>query len=281
MSKPLLSHSETDFRKEAPIPAGTNANGEARRVSQAVTSANNLATTPPGGPSPSSHRRPRLLDLFCGAGGAARGYQRAGFYVVGVDIDDQPNFPFPFVQRDAREALHAVLAGELVVDALHASPPCQGYSTLKGFTTTEYPKLIGEVRELLEDTGLPWVIENVEGARSYMRRPIRLCGSSFGLRVWRHRLFETSFPVWMVPPCSHALHPEPIDVTGTGGPSSKPRTDPGGGLSRKPKNLADAQDAMGIDWMTRPELAEAIPPAMTEWIGQRLLAHVQQEAIAA
>ena len=282
--------------------------------------------------------RPRLLDLFCGAGGCAKGYQRAGFYVVGVDSSPQPNYcGEEFVQMDAlavldrlavagdddgdervgvvpfdllgggdglrggvEGVLRASVDGDGVVeahgsslvanpddsalpaplvkgfDAIHASPPCQGYSALKGLTAAEYPKLIEPVRELLLATGLPYVIENVVGAP--LLNPIRLCGSSFGLRVWRHRLFEMSHPPVLVPPCSHVHHPLPIDVTGTGGPSTKPRISPGGGLSRKPRDLAEARWAMGIDWMSRAELAEAIPPAFTEWVGRHLLAEVERRA---
>ena len=202
-----------------------------------------------------------MLDLFCGAGGAAVGYARAGFDVVGVDIASQPHFPFEFHQADA---LTYPLDG---FDVIHASPPCQAYSTLRGFTDGAYPRLIEPVRERL--IGRTYVIENVVGAP--LHSPIRLCGSSFGLGVWRHRLFEMSDPPALVPPCSHYHHPLPIDVTGTGGISNRPRTAPGGGLSRKPRNLAEAGRVMGIDWMTRAELAEAIPPAYAEWIGAQIL----------
>jgi DNA (cytosine-5)-methyltransferase 1 len=205
------------------------------------------------------------------------GYHLAGFEVVGVDIEPQPNYPFEFYQRDALSVLPHAIADPW--GAIHASPPCQAYSTLSSFTTREYPRLVEPVRELLEISGLPYVVENVVGAP--LINPIRLCGSSFGLRVWRHRLFEMTNPPAMVPPCSHHQHPKPLDVTGTGGPSSKPRVKPGGGLSRKPKNLADAREAMGIDWMTRSELAEAIPPAFTEWIGRHLMAEINAKAEAA
>jgi DNA (cytosine-5)-methyltransferase 1 len=196
------------------------------------------------------------------------GYHHAGFEVVGVDIEFQPNYPFSFTRGDA---LAYLASGPIATfDAVHASPPCQAYSSLSGLTTKVYPALIEPVRELLQATGLPYVIENVVGAP--LVGPIRLCGSSFGLGVWRHRLFEMSHPPVLVPPCSHSSHPRPIDVTGTGGPSSKPRSKPGGGLSRKPANLAEARSAMGIYWMTRPELSEAIPPAFTEFVGAHLLA---------
>lgn len=222
--------------------------------------------------------KPRLLDLFCGAGGCTKGYQRSGFYVVGVDVEPQPNYcGDEFIQADALDELHklTVMDFHRSFDAIHASPPCQAYSTLKRFTEKEYPRLIEPVRDLLEMTGLPYVIENVVGAP--LINPIMLCGSSFGLRVWRHRLFELSFLVPLLPPCSHQQHPKPLDVTGTGGPSGKPRVKPGGGLSRKPANLADARGAMGIDWMTRSELAEAIPPAYTEYIGRCLLDQIERE----
>lgn len=211
--------------------------------------------------------RPRLLDLFCCAGGAAMGYHRAGFDVTGVDIVPQPNYPFEFVQADALEVLSLLAVNGPGPDVIHASPPCQAYSTTSALHHNEYPELVDEVRALLEGIGLPYVIENVQGAP--MRNYVRLCGSSFGLGVRRHRLFETNVMLWNPPACRHDLQPEPLDVTGTGGP---------GGRHRKPKNLAQAREAMGIDWMSRKELSEAIPPAYTEWIGRRLLE--QLEAVA-
>jgi DNA (cytosine-5)-methyltransferase 1 len=221
---------------------------------------------------------PRLLDLFCGAGGCSEGYRRAGFEVVGVDINPQPNYPFKFWRSDALRFLQLDPPQDIAsnFDAIHASPPCQAYSSLSGFTTKKYPELIEPVRELLQATGLPYVIENVVGAP--LIDPVRLCGSSFGLGVWRHRLFEMSHPPALVPPCSHREHPEPLDVTGTGGPPSKPRLDGGGGSSRKPRNLAQAREAMGIDWMTREELSESIPPAYTEFIGNQLMERLTAEA---
>lgn len=222
---------------------------------------------------------PRLLDLFCSAGGSAKGYRDAGFAVTGVDIEPQPRYPYPFMLADALTAFNA---RELrsTFDAIHASPPCQSYSVTASLHTNEYPALITPVRELLQASGLPYIIENVSGARSELREPITLCGSSFGLGVRRHRLFEChGFEVGMVPPCAHYGQPEPIDVTGTGGPRrAAVRTSPGGGDSRKPRNLAHARESMGIDWMTRPELSEAIPPAYTAWLGERLYAAVTERA---
>ena len=139
---------------------------------------------------------PRLLDLFCCAGGAAKGYNQAGFDIVGVDITPQPNYPFPFVQADALQLDPKFL---LSFDAVHASPPCQSYSVLAKRTGngSSWPRLIEPVREMLVQSGLPYVIENVVGAP--LLNPIQLCGTMFpGLRVLRHRLFEVNVEV--VPP---------------------------------------------------------------------------------
>ena len=211
---------------------------------------------------------PRLLDLFCCAGGAAMGYHRAGFEVVGVDIRPQKHYPFEFHQADA---MTYPLEG---FDVIHASPPCQGYSQLKGLTNGYYPKLIDAVRTRITneaDFRIPYIIENVRGAKDALIQPFFLCGTSFALGVWRHRFFEVSWPICSPPACDHRIVPLPLDITGTGGPSKKPRTSPGGGLSRKPRNMKEASGAMGIDWMTRREINESIPPAYTEWIGRQLM----------
>jgi DNA (cytosine-5)-methyltransferase 1 len=225
--------------------------------------------------------RPLLLDLFCGAGGAAVGYHRAGFDVVGVDIAPQPRYPFRIVHRNALLVLlESVRLRNFA--AIHASPPCQAYSTTASLHRNEYPRLISDVRDGLRATGLPYVIENVAGARADLIEPIQLCGSSFGLGVRRHRLFEIhGFDVGLVPPCAHHDQPEPVDVTGTGSSRIGPRLDGKGGNSRKPRNLAHAREAMGIDWMTRVELSEAIPPAYTEHIGAALLKHLRAGALSA
>jgi DNA (cytosine-5)-methyltransferase 1 len=207
----------------------------------------------------------RLLDLFCGAGGAAMGYHRAGFEVVGVDIAPQPHYPFEFVQADALEYPLAEF------DAIHASPPCQHYAGITALTgkPDEHPDLIAPVRERLRGTGVPYVIENVEGARRKMRA-LPLCGSSFGLDVRRHRYFETNW-LLLVPRCSHHLQQ----------PRFRSLDKRGSGVSRVVGvhghvNYAGEGEirarAMGIDWMTQDELVEAIPPAYTEFIGKALLA---------
>jgi DNA (cytosine-5)-methyltransferase 1 len=222
--------------------------------------------------------RPRLLDLFCGAGGAAVGYHRAGFDVVGVDIKPQPHYPFEFHQADA---LTFPLDG---FDAIHASPPCQAYSVATARWGSErvasHPALIAQVRERLIASGLPYVIENVETARSHLRSPIRLCGTSFNLgsgrrELRRHRLFELGrFDVLLVPPCSHRLRPQTVTVVGGAGGKSRRDTRDGQPFA----NTADRLAAMETPWMNGTEVVEAIPPAYTEWIGRQLLAVIERAA---
>jgi DNA (cytosine-5)-methyltransferase 1 len=217
--------------------------------------------------------RPRLLDLFCGAGGAAMGYHRAGFEVVGVDIVDQPNYPFEFVQADALEYLKK-RARRAWWAAAHGSPPCQRWSDLakRNGNADEWPDLITPTRALFRRIGLPYVIENVESAP--LLDPMILCGTQFrGLRVIRHRKFETSFPVLALP---HGRHP--LVFTHDKRKAHYGRLDQnvsfvqvtGGGNATVTNKAA----AMGIDWMTGKELNEAIPPAYTEHIGAQLLAHL-------
>jgi DNA (cytosine-5)-methyltransferase 1 len=229
--------------------------------------------------------RPRLLDLFCGAGGAAVGYHRAGFDIVGVDIRPQPHYPFACYVDDA---LKYASRNYGRFDAIHASPPCQAHSAGKNMwkgrlPDNRHPELIGPTRELLVATGLPYVIENVVGAP--LVDPVTICGTSLGLGVKRHRLFETSFPV-LVPPCDgHAGFT--VSVFGGGALSRTPRNggarDPETGrhsTMQRRVHVAHktATVAMGIDWMTRDELSEAIPPAYTELIGHQLLQHIKAAA---
>jgi DNA (cytosine-5)-methyltransferase 1 len=229
-----------------------------------------------------ARKRPRLLDLFCCAGGAAMGYHRAGFEVVGVDVAPQPNYPFQFIQAEALDWARHNLWFVLGFDAIHASPPCQGYSwAAKRWTEVERAYLIEPTRELLKATGLPYIIENVPGAP--LENPFRLCGEMFGLNVIRHRNFETNFPV-LVP--VHRPHRKPIqrlakDGSGRTVQRSSYCTVAGHGGESDSFRLEDWQTAMGIDWTTRDELTEAIPPAYTQFIGERLLAQLQVERIAA
>ena len=213
--------------------------------------------------------RPRLLDLFCGAGGAAVGYHRAGFDVTGVDIVPQPRYPFEFVQADAMDALEDLLnlTGPYACDVIHASPPCQHYSQMSlcrpGLAAT-YPDLIAPTRARLDATGLPYVIENVVGAP--LHNPIMVCGSGLGLILQRHRLFESNVPLWSVP-CAHGQNRwNPAYGHAT---NRKRRRVPVIGEWRIPEPLQ--REAMGIGWMTLTELSEAIPPAYTEYIGAQLI----------
>lgn len=214
--------------------------------------------------------KPRLLDLFCCAGGAALGYNRAGFEVVGVDLEPQPNYPFRFIQADALTLDRKFLA---LFDAIHASPPCQSYSDLakRNGNADAWPRLIDPVREMLIQSGLPYVIENVEGAP--LRNPTVLCGTMFpGLRVLRHRLFETNFHVLAPPhgkhPLCHTMDKRKAHYGKTDDMRDFVSVNGGGNCS-----VAAARDAMGIDWMTKDELNEAIPPAYTHFIGKQLLRH--------
>lgn len=218
--------------------------------------------------------KPKLLDLFCGAGGASMGYHRAGFEVEGVDIKPQPHYPFKFYQADA---LEFPLDG---YDAYHASPPCQAYCDYnrKGSRNTKHPRLIEPIRERLIQTGKPFVIENIHKAPLFAH--ILLCGSMFNLKVRRHRYFEAPvLPLIPVPHCNHKLKVskgELIGVYARGGHG--PRH--GKGIreaSPWPTNITPFE-AMGIDWMaTFAELKEAIPPVYTEYIGKYLMAVVLNE----
>lgn len=219
---------------------------------------------------------PRLLDLFCGAGGAAMGYHRAGFEVVGVDIKPQRHYPFEFHQDDALFWLKDLAGSEFSVhlphfDAIHASPPCQGYSRmrhLKWVKAKDHPLLIDPVRDLLEKTGLPWVIENVEDAP--MPSAITLCAQMFGLPMYRHRRFESNYLLMQPPHPRHegVIQPGPMLGDRMHSPVIGIYGHPGGdGHS----TLAQWKEAMEIDWMSSRELAQAIPPAYTEFIGTQLL----------
>lgn len=215
--------------------------------------------------------RPRLLDLFCCQGGAARGYQLAGFHVTGVDIEPQPRYiGDAFVQGDA---LEYVAAHGHEFDAIHASPPCQRYSVQTPMAYRgNHPDLIAPTRELLRASGKPYVIENVENARALLINPLKLCGSMFGLPVWRHRYFEI-YPdtLLLTPACNHSN--EPVLITGT----TRRKPERGG---RFDYTAQQCRDAAGCDWMTRKGLDEAIPPAFTEFIGGFLLRAIAERVTA-
>ena len=215
----------------------------------------------------SSTGKLRLLDLFCCAGGAGIGYTRAGFEVVGVDIKPQPHYPLAFIQADALTLEPKFIAS---FDAVHASPPCQSYSDLakRNGNADAWPRLVEPVREMLIRSGLPYIIENVDGAP--LVNAVVLCGTMFPqLRVLRHRLFEANFEI--VAPL-HKKHPKVHTFDRR--KSHYGKTDEwkdfvqvtGGGNC----TLAAARDAMGIDWMTKGEINESIPPAYAEFVGQEL-----------
>lgn len=216
----------------------------------------------------SCRSRMRLLDLFCGAGGAAMGYHRAGFDgIVGVDIKSQPRYPFEFVRGDALDFL-AEHGHEF--DVIHASPPCQFASqAVKKRHRTRHQNLIPVVRDLVSRLNRPYVIENVPTARAHLVAPVQLCGSSFGLYVRRHRLFESNVFL-MGKQCSHREYPRQFAPAWN-------RTNAlrvlsiSGGYQRGNVDMEAHRAAMGIDWpMMGHELSEAIPPAYTEFIGRQL-----------
>jgi DNA (cytosine-5)-methyltransferase 1 len=216
--------------------------------------------------------RPLLLDLFCGAGGAAVGYHRAGFEVLGVDLHPQPNYPFSFIRDDALAYLDE--QGTVGFEAIHASPPCQAYSSVTGIAKSKgsiYPDLIHLTRMALERSGLPWIIENVIGAMLF--DPLRLCGSMFGLPTWRHRLFEMPFPSHAPSGCRHGREFR-YRAHHLNRHSMVARTIGIYGKPRDAAELATWQKAMGIDWMSGAELAQAIPPAYTEWVGRFLMSEI-------
>ncbi len=219
----------------------------------------------------------RLLDLFCKAGGCSVGYHRAGFEVEGVDIEPQSNYPYKFTQMDAIQFLDTQDLSRF--DAIHASPPCQKFSQMQSLGKArnggykEHIDLIEPVRSRLIKIGKPFVIENVAGAP--VENYIMLCGSMFGLKVYRHRHFESNVFLWQphhiphndkTPSAGNGLSPKGfISVCGTGGIR---------GMTAK--QIVDYWSmAMGIDWMNRAELAQAIPPAYTEWIGKQLIEQLQ------
>jgi DNA (cytosine-5)-methyltransferase 1 len=199
-----------------------------------------------------------VLDGFCCQGGAGMGYWLAGFDVVGVDITDQPRYPFRFVQGDAVEFIRE--HGHRF-DIVHASCPCQGYSETQRLRGNTHPLLIAATRTELEATGRPWVMENVPGAP--LRPDAVLCGAMFGLRTYRHRLFETRGGLTLAPP-AHPGHAAPVAKMG------RPRQD--GEFAHYVGNfpgVAEARTDLGVAWMNRDGIRECIPPAYTRWLGHQ------------
>ena len=220
---------------------------------------------------------PRLLDLFCGAGGAGMGYHLAGFDVVGVDIEPQPDYPFEFHQVDAMTVLSSWDVGG-TFDAIHASPPCQGETSLRVlWQDREYERLLVPVLEALAPLSTPWIVENVDNAEAPTHLyKVRLCGSSFGLRVRRHRWFWSNVGL-LVPPCNHKA--QAGQLVGVYGASDGAHPDgfkhPGRKRGPRQVTTAEAREVMGMPWATkRKGLTNAIPPAYTEYLGRQLLDHI-------
>jgi DNA (cytosine-5)-methyltransferase 1 len=199
---------------------------------------------------------PRLLDIYCGAGGTSMGYHRAGFEVVGVDIKPQKHYPFEFHQADALEYLQE--HGHKF-DAIHASPPCQAYTIMQNIhkNNSSHPDLVEPTRNALIKSGKTYVIENVVGAP--LRVDLMLCGTMFGINFPKHRIFELSFQISeLLPPCNH----NDVYDCFHGGEDAR-------GEREKLSKI------FGIDWfMTRQEIRNCIPPAYTEWIGKRIMGEV-------
>jgi DNA (cytosine-5)-methyltransferase 1 len=209
----------------------------------------------------SSSRSFRLLDLCCGGGGMSVGYARAGFEVVGVDLNEQPGYPFEFWHMSAMAINYEQLD---LFDAIHASPPCQNYTTITAAARKRgkvYPDIYREVKTMLVASGKPYIIENVPGSPA---KGIGLCGTMFGLGVFRHRLFESNIPLVLPDqPCtckSKRIGDEYVTVAGDS--------------STKIAGLK----AMGIDWMPlKRQLVEAMPPAYGEFIGRQLMSYLEQQ----
>lgn len=207
----------------------------------------------------------RLLDLFCGEGGAATGYARAGFRVTGVDTSRSHLRRYPFLSyRD--DAIEFLSRHGHEYDAVHASPPCQGYTLAQRIQANQHPDLIAPTRNALLAAGKPFVIENVDGAASELIDPILLCGSMFGLATYRHRLFETSWPA------EAPYHPAHVAATTKMG-----RPPVAGEYMHIVGNFSGVdrgREIMGMPWASRDGLREAIPPAYTEHIGLQLMEYL-------
>jgi DNA (cytosine-5)-methyltransferase 1 len=246
--------------------------------------------------------KPRLLDLFCGAGGAAMGYHRAGFDVVGVDINPQPNYPFEFHQADATAmcqdvlngcwhelSFNSALPGRLAAclghfDAIHASPPCQAYSALRAMPNAEDAPRTHRADPCPAQALGPAVRHRERRVGAPMENAVTICGAALGLGtadhdLARHRLFECSFPV-MVSPCAHGTR-KVLGIYGDHAKDSRRPRRTGEGQFTRPDSLRLGSEAMGIDWMTwKGELRQAIPPAYTEHIGGYLMSALTAKAAA-
>lgn len=208
----------------------------------------------------------KVLNLFCCQGGSAKGYNDAGFYVHGVDIDPQPRYPYSFEQMDALWYLESRMDWiRATFDLIDASCPCQGYSDTQRINDREWPRLIPATRQLLLQVGLPYVLENVTGARREMVSPVELCGTMFGLHTYRHRLFEVKGFTLTAP--EHQPHPVKSVKMG--------RALQEGDFYHAVGNFSGVDYArrdMGVEWMSRDGIRECVPPAYTEYIARQFLA---------
>lgn len=231
-------------------------------------------------------QRPWLVDFYCCEGGASEGYYRAGWRVAGVDKDDQPNYPHWFHKGDALDVMRRLIDGEAIdfhrgeeviwltredIRAAAASPPCQAHSTITP-DKSKHVDLIPPTRDLLHEWGIPFMMENVEGARRSMDHAVRICGSSFGLRVRRHRYFETNLDhVWSLP-CRHAEQGRPIGVYGDHPQNDAEYRRPDGTRrGDKAKTVDEAREVMGMPWASWHGTTQAVPPPYTEFLGSQML----------
>lgn len=213
--------------------------------------------------------RPRLLDLGCCQGGASRGYVDAGFDVTGVDLVDQPRYPYRFIKADAVEYL---AEHGLEYDAVHVSMPCQGYSDTQRLHGKQWPRLIAPMRLILLGMQHPcWVMENVAAAP--LVNPIELCGAMFNLRTYRHRLFESNVPLTAP---RHPMHIRRQTKMGR-----RPVKGEFMHIVGNFSGVDEGREAMGARWMSRDGLREAIPPAYAEWVGRQIVTHIAAPLAAA
>lgn len=207
------------------------------------------------------------------------GYHRAGFDVVGVDIDPQPNYPFQHWVGDALEYLAESTLDEY--DVIHASPPCQGYLNLGAVNralgrTYDHPDLISATRALLIEAGKPYVIENVEDARTQLLDPVRICGTGLDRPLRRHRLFESNVPLEGIA-CEHKRFTDKRYWTGWR-PNGEHRLSTVVQIYGNAGGREHWPAALGVDWMTSKEMAECVPPSYTEHLGRQLAAHIDRAA---
>jgi DNA (cytosine-5)-methyltransferase 1 len=216
----------------------------------------------------------KLLDLFCGAGGASVGYHKAGFEVTGIDLKHGKRYPFTYIKGNVKEYLNDEFLKDF--DVIHASPPCQTHSITQNLRKaqgkqTKKIDMLDEVRDALIKSKKPYIIENVPGAP--LINPIRICGSSFNLKVRRHRYFESNINL-TGSICDHETQGKPIGIYGQLNDTPKGKRRSTGEIiigGSTAKDITEARFAMNINWMIWGELVEAIPPAYTEYIGKQVI----------